>query len=503
MIPDLHDLGKIENLRTEQFQCLVAARWHDCVEKLLAAKPPTEWTQWEEIKNSTVRTIYRGSIEGPDGKPVDTHLKLFRAVRLSDRARDAIGGSRSVKEFRNLVAALERGLPCVQPIAAGSIVGRLGSQSFLLTRTEIGEPLPRGPLPDDDADSVGHLLRQSHEAGLHARDLHAGNLLRLADGKMVLVDLTSAVLADRLNSRDRGRALAFFCLDLDAGTEDPAARPILKAYGADETILRAAHKDSRRLRNRALSSFGQRAFRQCKTTHTERTKRKPRFYLHTPAQDLWDRARELIDSLPELEPVKSGRRGAVYLEDGIAIKVRSAAAARRLFESAYWLQFAGVPTPMPIALQTFRSIGTVAVQRLAWPNLLEESRSLSQEESVVAAQSLGESVGRLHSFGLRNRDLKFENLVRDPDSGTVYMVDLDGVKRRVPTDDRGRAGDLGRLLAAFWQADQPGGETVIREFLRTYVCTCRRLLYPVAHRRHLLDQALVRASQKCGLSYLS
>ncbi|MEE2886217.1 MAG: lipopolysaccharide kinase InaA family protein [Planctomycetota bacterium] len=503
MIPDLHDLGKIENLRTEQFQCLVATRWRNCVEKMLAAKPPTDWTEWEEIKSSTVRTIYRGTIPGPDGNPVDAHLKLFRAVSLSDRARDAIGGSRSVREFRNLVGALERGLPCVEPIAAGSILGHLGSQSFLLTRTKIGEPLPRGPLPPDDAQSVGRLILQSHEAGLHARDLHPGNILRLADGSMVLVDLTSAVLADRLNSRDRGRALAFFCLDLDAGIEDPAARPILEAYGANETVLEAARKNSRRLRNRALSSFGRRAFRPCKTTQIERAKRKPRVYLHTPAQTLWDRARELIDKLPELEPVKSGRRGAVYLEDGIVIKVRSAAAARRLFESAYWLRFAGVPTPMPVALQTFRSTGTIAVQRLAWPNLREESRSLSQEESVAAAQSLGESVGRLHSFGLRNRDLKFENLVRNPDSGTVSMVDLDGVKRRVPTDDRGRASDLGRLLAAFWQADQPGGETVIREFLRAYVRTCRRLLYPVLHRRHLLDQAVVRASQKCGLNYLS
>ena len=158
---------------------------------------------------------------------------------------------------------------------------------------------------------------------------------------------------------------------------------------------------------------------------------------------------------------------------------------------------------MPIALQTFRSAGTVAIERLPWPDLHTESRSLKEAELLRAARSLGDSVGRLHSYGLRNRDLKFENLVRDPDSNTVYMVDLDGVRRRIPTENRGRSADLGRLLAAFWQADQPGGEPVVRAFLVAYLRSCKRLLYPVEHRRHLLAQAVARATQKCGMDYLS
>ena len=81
---------------------------------------PEDWTAWTEIKRSTVRTIFTGEIVGPDGTKVSVHLKLFRAVRLSDRARDAVSGSRSAREFNNLRAALERGLPCVQPLAAGN-----------------------------------------------------------------------------------------------------------------------------------------------------------------------------------------------------------------------------------------------------------------------------------------------------------------------------------------------------------------------------------------------
>jgi hypothetical protein len=36
----------------------------------------------QEVKRSTVRTVLRGEIGG-----VDVHLKLYRSVTLSDRAR--------------------------------------------------------------------------------------------------------------------------------------------------------------------------------------------------------------------------------------------------------------------------------------------------------------------------------------------------------------------------------------------------------------------------------
>ena len=504
MIEDPRIDRKFEPLRTKGFVCLVDPAWRDSLQPLLNLADPREWTEdWVEVKKSTVRTILRGTIpspetHGPEAHPVEVHLKLFRAVRLADRARDALTGSRSARELRNLDTARSLGLPCIRPLAAGTYSGSFGSRSILLTLTEPGEPLPRGPLTAADAAAAGALLRRAHDAGLHARDLHPGNLLRREDGTIVLLDLTSAAFADPLEPHERARALAFFCLDLDGNVRDPAARPLVAAYDATPDILTAAVTTARRLRNRAVSAFGRRAFRPCRTTVVEHAPRKARDFLHVPAEDLWPQGRHVLDKLDTLTPIKSGRRGAVYLTDDLAIKKRSAAAACRLFESAYWLAFAGVPTPTPVALRTFKKVGVVATRRLHRVSLLEDLQNrLADDDAALldCAAEFGASVGRLHSFGLRNRDMKFENLIRDPDANRIVMVDLDGVRRRVPGDNRGRASDLGRLLAAFNHADRPGGQPVVDAFLRAYVRTCRRLLRPVRHRRHVLEQADVGARE--------
>jgi tRNA A-37 threonylcarbamoyl transferase component Bud32 len=497
MIPDHDSQGKVETLRTAPFDCLVDPAWQDCVRQLIASSSdPEEWAAWNAVKQSTVRTVYRGDVTIPGGGTENVHLKLFRAVRLSDRARDALTGSRSAREFRNLLEARARGLPSIQPLAAGSLTGSWGSRSFLLTKTEPGQAMPREPLPPADAAAVGKLLRRVHDAGLHARDLHAGNILRRPDGELLLLDLTSASYGEALTDQERGRALAFFCLDLDGNVRDLHAQPLLAAYGASTAVVSSAVKAGRRLRNHAVTAFGRRAFRSCRTTAVEQPSRKPRSYLHIPAEEWWKGARDAFARLDALEPIKSGRRGAVYLLDDIVIKERTAAAARRLFESTYWLKFAGVPTPMPVAVETFRGRGKVATRRLPNVNLQDDLREgLATDEGslIVCARNFGSAVGRLHSFGLRNRDMKFENLIRDRASQTILTVDLDGVRRQLPGDNRGRSSDLGRLLAAFRHADSPGGETVIRAFLREYVRTCRKLLYPVPHRRHVLAQATSNA----------
>jgi tRNA A-37 threonylcarbamoyl transferase component Bud32 len=497
MIPHHDTQGKVETLRSGPFDCLVDADWRECLRDLIAMSPdPEGWATWDVVKRSTVRTVSSGDVVVPGGGTRSVHLKLFRAVRLSDRARDAFAGSRSAREFRNLLTARRLGLPGVQALAAGSLTGSFGSRSFLLTGTEAGRTLPRGPLPATDAAAAGRLLRAIHDAGLHARDLHSGNLLRRPDGELRLLDLTSATFAEPLTDLERGRALAFFCLDLDGNVRDPAARPLIEAYAASPSIVSSAIKAGHRLRNRAVTAFGRRAFRACKTTRVERQNRKPRRSLHVPAEASWGEARDAFASLDSLEPAKSGRRGAVFLLENLVVKERTAAAARRLFESAYWLTFAGVPTPMPIAVETFRGRGRVATERLPNVDLLRELRAglaSNEPELLACAKNFGRAVGRLHSFGLRNRDMKFENLIRDRASQSIQIVDLDGVRRQLPGDNRGRASDLGRLLAAFRHADSPGGDPVIRAFLREYVRTCHRLLYPVPHRRHVLAQATTNA----------
>jgi len=146
----------------------------------------------------------------------------------------------------------------------------------MLTLTEEGEALARGPLPASAAAAAGTLLRQAHDCGLHARDLHSGNLLQRPDGSLLLTDLTSAELANPLDEKQRAHALAYFCLDLDGLVDDAAARPLIEAYGASPALTEQAKREARRLRNRALSAFGRRAFRHGSWTHVEKKSGQPR-----------------------------------------------------------------------------------------------------------------------------------------------------------------------------------------------------------------------------------
>ena len=448
-------------------------------EPWLAAKlrlgDPGVWPGMRAVKQSSVRTILAG-----DG----VHVKLFRAVRLSDRARDALSGSRADKELDNLCVARARGIACVRPIAAVTMQGSLGARSFLITETAPGNALPRGPLPEELAARVGAFLRDAHDRGLHALDLHSGNLLlngNPGNTTLVLLDLTSASLGTPLEAHERARALAFFCQDLDGGVFDPAAAPLLLAYRASDWVRQRAWKHGEVQRRHALDSYGRRALRACKETQVEHPRRGPSWFLHLPAQELHEAARALIANEAELPPLKSGRRGSVHADGPLVCKTRPAAAAKRLFVAAYWLAFAKVPHPLPVLLRLQRGQGHVVTERLPWPTLAGER--LAARDVLLCARSLGESLGRMHALGLRNRDLKLDNLVFDPTAGRVQCIDLDGIKRKDPKDTRGQAHDLGRLLAAFRAAGSPANLRALAAFRRSYsaALACLSRTRPTTH----------------------
>ncbi len=448
--------------------CVVIAPFAPVLAPLLDEPdaPFAAWPHLVEIKCSTVRTVLRG----PVAADFDVHLKLYRAVRLSDRARDALGGARAVKEFENLREARRRGLPCVEPLAAGRWNGEFGARSFLVTRTVPSMPLARGPQSPADAALAGALLRLVHDRGLHAFDLHPGNVLRRDDGELVLCDLTSAILSEPLENDERARGLAFFCLDLDGLAADPAAAPLIAAYGADEAMVARAVQFGRKLRTHALSAFGRRSARRCEQTRVEGPDpRGASWLLHVPAAGLHDAARAFATREPRPRPLRAGRRGAVWLDAELVVKQRPAAAARRLFRAAYWLLFADVACAMPIALRLRHGEGLVFTERVGRPDLRAEleAGALGDVQLAALARALGRDVGRMHALGLRNRDMKLENLVRTDDD-RVAPVDLDGVRRKAPLDARGESADLGRLLADWRSIGHSSEPRVVREFWRGY-----------------------------------
>lgn len=452
----------------------------------------------ERFKERTVRSVFRGALDG-----VPVHVKVFRADTLADRARDMLRRPRGAAEAHNLALARSSGIPTVEPLAFGIAQDGDQARSFVVTRTASAASPFTFHATGAVLQRTGALLRKIHDKGVLPADLHPGNLLVLADGSLVLLDLTSVRHGGVPSLPRRAAALAFFCSELDGGARDPMARALLQAYSdagppLPATFARELDLATHRWQAHALIAFGRRSSRSCRHTFVpERRRAEPRWFWHLGAGGETDALRErcvlLLDEPGE--PLRRGRRGAVWLTADLAIKERDPGAARRLWRSLYWLTFAKVPIAAPVALCLQRGHGLVFCRRIGNPTLATELGTGQLDATAIraGARSLGSSIGRLHAHGLRNRDLKFDNLVRDPMTGEVCMVDLDGVRTGSADDSRGRGADLGRLLAAFRAAGSPGGAATVRTFLRAYLRASRCLL-----QRPPLRRILLRAEDRAG-----
>lgn len=478
-----------------------AVAWQGVAEPLasLLEFDVSDWADHglQRIKERTVRSVFRGRLGA-----AAVHVKVFRADKLSDRARDALRGERGAREAAHLLRARELELPAVEPLAFGMARDRGSERSFVVTRSLADARTFDFGLPAETRARAGALLRRMHDIGALASDLHPGNLLVGGDGEPWLIDLTSFRHGGEPSSKQRAAALALFCQQLDGGPLDPAARPLLASYrdrgrlppDFDDLLVAA----TRRWRAAALPAFGRRSERACRHTAVEPRRRgRAQWFWFLGGEDgdaeaERASARALADAPPE--PAKSGRRGAVWLADGLVMKQRAQSLARKLWRASYWLLFARVPTPQPVALRLFRGVGHVVTARVDGPPLGEElERGVDAATVTALAADLGRSVGRLHAHGLRNRDLKLDNLVRVPGTTRVLMTDLDGVRRKAPSDTRGRGADLGRLLAAFRAAGEPGGARAVAAFVRGYLRAQRGLLVTSPIRR-----ILRRAEQRAG-----
>lgn len=460
-------------------------------------------TGWDDlgflrIKERSVRSVLRGQLGA-----VAVHIKVFRADKLSDRARDALRGPRGERELQNLLRAQGLGLPTVQALGAGMAKDGDQLRSFVMTRTVAPAEPFQFAMGEAVQGRVGALLRRMHDLGVLPGDLHPGNLLIDENGAPWLLDLTSVRHAGDASLTARAKALAFFCHELDGGAQDPAAKALLTSYCRSGNTLDAAFRReltfaTRRWRAEALPAFGRRSTRSCRHTEVpDRRRGEPRWHWHlgTGGEDpaVRDACANLAANPPA--PQKSGRRGGVWIAADLVMKVRQAGAAKKLWRASYWLAFAQVATAAPVALRTFRGEGSVFYRRIANESLAHELAAgrLDGAAVMAAARSLGNHVGRLHAHGLRNRDLKFDNLVRDPATNEIHMVDLDGILRKSATDVRGAGADLGRLLAAFRGAGSPGGPATIRTFLRAWQRAHRQL-----RQQSALRKLLRRAEQRAG-----
>lgn len=164
----------------------VVARWWQHF--VATGKLPAELTL---VQGRLVRTVHRGEL--PSG-PV--FVKAMTFPRAKDRLRYLLRALPGEHEARLLERVRAAGVPCPEVLAVHT-QRRLGlpARSLLVLRalplaaaadsTSHGEPLARLA---EAAAVVARLLA----AGIEHRDLHDGNFVRLADGRLAVLDLQSA-----------------------------------------------------------------------------------------------------------------------------------------------------------------------------------------------------------------------------------------------------------------------------------------------------------------------
>jgi len=191
-------------------------RWHiapDLAHLLGDAGP--RLAEWEAagrvhvVKQAPHRTLYRVTL--PE---VDFHLKYYPMRDMRAVLRQLVRPSKARMEYDRAREVARRGVPTIEPLALGEVVGRPGA-SYLLTRTLPGtrslaafleDELPRFDparatrLRQRLAKALGGLLARMHDGGVLHDDLHPGNVLLGLDAD----DEPTLYLIDLLASRLRG-----------------------------------------------------------------------------------------------------------------------------------------------------------------------------------------------------------------------------------------------------------------------------------------------------------
>lgn len=154
-----------------------------------------------------VREIGRGGM-GVVFEAEDTRLHRRVALKAVSAAAHDAGDQRLRQEARAAAALVHPNIATIY--ALDDIDGRAYIASELLEGETLREVLGRGPLPREDALAVAHALASALEAaharGIVHRDLKPENVLRLADGRVKILDFGLARLegdARRLASTSR------------------------------------------------------------------------------------------------------------------------------------------------------------------------------------------------------------------------------------------------------------------------------------------------------------
>jgi hypothetical protein len=208
------------------------------------------------VQGRLVRAVHRGVL--PSG-PV--FVKVMTFPRGKDRLRYLLRALPGEHEARMLAAVRAAGVPCPEVVAVHTL-RRFGlpARSLLVLRAL---PLAPAAAGADTGDPLARLreaaaiVRTLLLAGIEHHDLHDGNFVRLADGRLAVLDLQSA--RRRQGGGDAARLAAAARLVRDRQEPAAALAAALQAGGllhdaaeAAQVLLQRTADERRFQRSRAL-----------------------------------------------------------------------------------------------------------------------------------------------------------------------------------------------------------------------------------------------------------
>jgi tRNA A-37 threonylcarbamoyl transferase component Bud32 len=140
----------------------------------------------QRVQGRLIRAVHRGEL--PSG-PV--HIKTMTFPRKKDRLRYAFRALPAVHEANMLASTSAASIPC--PEVVDVRVQRralLPHRSMLVLRSLPLSEIAEDPLKrlDDEIELASRLVA----AGIHHRDLHTDNFVRMASGELAVLDMQSA-----------------------------------------------------------------------------------------------------------------------------------------------------------------------------------------------------------------------------------------------------------------------------------------------------------------------
>jgi tRNA A-37 threonylcarbamoyl transferase component Bud32 len=417
---------------------------------------------WEIVKSAAPRTVLRGA-----GRVAKVYRDTGRLDRLRRRL---LGRSPARREVACLRRAREIGLPVPRVLEPDPTLAGQGEEVVVLEEIPDATPLDAAVLEGAlvgaarrrTARALGTLIRKAHDAGLRHPDLHAGNVLLSARGKLWLIDLHRARFVRLLGPLARRRSLLalgrFFLLH---ATRAERMR-FLKAYDPVRWRARAGRLEV--ALRRSCEAFWRRrlARRYVRSRHVFDLRRDAwrgvALTAFPEAADLpltpvaTERALKSGGRTSTVSALRLGERDVV-LKRYHRKKARSpwldafrGSRARRAFRLGHALRMRGLDTPEPLAY----------LERRAFPGRRLESLLVTEHLAGVGGHAaldadrrsrllgLGGAIRRLWESGFRHRDLKLANWLWPDGSGRPALLDLDGLRHR-RIGDRGRGLHLARL----------------------------------------------------------